>query len=260
MMNEEDNDKIKYETNHQLLDVDETLFSSIHHHNRLNHLYSTEQHTYSTSSSLINSNNKLNDFTRNDFTSKLNGYLPSSTTSKSSKFLVIDCTSDSSKITNFNYQTDSTIHHSNLPQTTFQFELWRENEEQNLLLVNKRAIQRPRFLISYSIFDEWLVDQEFVYSIYLQAYNNQGKSDHLLKITFNQPDQLLERQQEHLKKQLFKLIPYSVFSNDQNSTHNQSKLFKSSNFSRPFTLLSAGSLYKGERDFAFFTLEIYLYI
>lgn len=227
-MNEINENKVRLESNHQL-DSDESLFSSIHHH-KLRPFHSTEQ--YSTLSSI----NNLNEH----FT--INGQLPHS---KNNKLLIVDCTSDdTNKINNLEYRpTDSTINHLNSPQSsTYQLELWRETDEQSVLLVTKKTTQNPRFIINYSLFDEWL-DQEFVYSIYILAYNNQGKSDHLLKITFSQPEQLLQEQQNK-KHHFFELIPFSVVFNDQNSTHNQSKLFKSSNFTRPFTLLSA--LYKGK--------------
>ena len=253
---EETTDKIKFESNHQ--DADESSFSSIHQHNRFGfnsqQLHSVEQEPYafystSSSLSLINGRN-LNELRH---FGPANGR-PSSTAKNNNKLLIIDCVNqESSKISgNFNYPTDSTIHHHSgslhpaATGTTYQFELWRESDEQNLLLVTKKTAERPRFAINYSLFDEWS-DQEFVYSIYILAYNNQGKSDHLLKITFGQPEQLLQ-QQEQSKRQLFKLVPYSLLFNDQlNGTHNQSKLFKSSDFTRPFTLLSTGSLYKGKR-------------
>lgn len=270
VMNESEDtiDKIKFEPNHQ--DADESSFSSIHRHNRFDYnsqqLHSSEQEpyfSYSTSSSLslINGRNlnELRHFGGSNGRSSSSSSSAAATASKNNnKLLIIDCVNqESSKISgNFNYQTDSTIHHhfasptSTTTSTTYQFELWRESDEQNLLLVTKKTSERPRFIINYSLFDEWL-DQEFVYSIYILAYNNQGKSDHLLKITFGQPEQLL--QQHEQKRQLFKLVPYSLLFNDQlNSTHNQSKLFRSSNFTRPFTLLSAGSLYKGNRRQKFF--------
>lgn len=227
-------------TNHQ--DDVKPSFSVVHHHNRFtsdSQLHSTEQ--YSTSPSSINGNLDEHQFT----SSKSDGYLPS----PNNKLLIIDCGSSSdgessTKTTSFNYQTDSTIYHPSMQPTTFQFELWRiENDEQNLLLITKKTIHRPRFVINYSqLFDEWS-DQEFVYSIYILAYNNQGKSDHLLTFTFSHPEQLLQEQSK--LKHLFKLIPFSLVFNDQKTTRNQSKLFKSSNFTRPFTQLSAGSLYKG---------------
>ena len=250
-MSEETLDKIKFEPNPQ--DADESLFSSIHHHNRFGSLHSaehsTEQDPYSATSSslsLINSRN-LNE---HQHFARPNGH-PSGSKNNNNKLLIIDCVHQESRQIsgNFNYPTDSTIHHHfgpPPPATTYQFELWGESDEQNLLLITKKSSERPRFVINYSLFDEWL-DQEFVYSIYILAYNQQGKSDHLLKITFGQPEQLLH-QEPSKKQQLFKLVPYSLIFNDPlNSTHNQSKLFRSSNFTRPFTMLSAGSLYKGKR-------------
>lgn len=217
---EEEQDRINHSTD---------LFSSIHHHNKFNQqlLLTTEQSTHSTyltSGPLINSP-KAND----------------------NRLLIIDCpTNDKNKANNFIYQftnTESTLYSFNSPQITYLLELWRESDDQNVLLMTKKTINRPKFIINYSLFDKWL-DQEFIYSIYISAFSNQGKSDHLLKITFSQPEQLFE---EQIRKNFFKLIPYSLLINDQNNLRNQTKLLRNyNNFTRPFTLLSTGSLYKGK--------------